>query len=79
MDWKKFGEKYKAFSDEFNAQDFEERCRVSRLMTYEAIRELIRAKGVLQDAIDKIDSRISRLTPELDMYLVSKDNPLTNN
>jgi hypothetical protein len=69
MEWKEFTEKYKGMSDEFNAQEFDERVRTSRLMTYEAVRELIRSKRFLQKALLEIDGRIKELTPELDKYL----------
>lgn len=71
MEWKEFDEKYRSFIDEFNDQEINERCRVSRLMAHEAIRELIRSKNHLKGAIANIDKRIKELTPELDRYLKS--------
>ena len=69
MEWKEFTKTYGSLSKEFNEQEYEERCRVSRLMAYEAIRELIRSKKHLKDAIASIDKRIKELTPELDLHL----------
>lgn len=66
MEWKQFTDKYGSYSDEFNDQSYEERIRTSRLMTYEAIRELIRSKKHLKDAISKIDERITELSKLLD-------------
>jgi hypothetical protein len=66
MEWTQFTEKYSSYGKEYNEQPFEERVRVSRLMAYEAIRELIRSKKHLHDAISKIDERIKTLSQELD-------------
>lgn len=66
MEWKQFTEKYGSYSNEFNEQSYEERVRTSRLMAYEAIRELIRSKKHLKKAINDIDVRIKELSKELD-------------
>jgi len=65
MEWKEFEEKYNKYKEEFNNQEFDERVRVSKLMLWEAIRELIRSKQHLKDAISKIDDRIKVLSKEL--------------
>ena len=66
MEWKEFTEKYKSYKDGFNSQSYEERVKVSRLMAYDAIAELIRSKKHLKEAIDKINERINTLSKELD-------------
>lgn len=65
MEWKQFTEKYGSYSNEFNEQSYDERVRTSRLMAYEAIRELIRSKKHLKKAMDDIDVRIKELSKEL--------------
>jgi len=74
MEWKEFKEKYSQYKDEFNGQEFNERCRVSNLMTWEAVRELIRSKKHLRLAIQRIDDRIKTLSKQLDEDL--KTNPI---
>ena len=66
MEWKEFIEKYKSYKDGFNSQSYEERVKVSRLMAYDAIAELIRSKKHLKEVIDKINERINTLSKELD-------------
>ena len=66
MEWKEFTTKYSSYKDEFNSQSYEQRIKVSRLMAYDAIAELIRSKKHLKEAIDKIDERINTLSKELD-------------
>jgi len=65
MEWKQFTENYGSYSNEFNEQPLDERLRTSRLMAWEAIKELIRSKRYLKDAIDNIDNRIKELSKEL--------------
>lgn len=69
MNWKQFSEKYKHIREEFNDQEYDERVRTSRLMKYEAIQELIRAKTIIQTSIDDIDKRIMILAYALDKEL----------
>ena len=66
MTFKEFIKKYEPYRNQFNDQSYEERIRVSRLMIYEAIKELIRSKQNLQDAILEVDDRIKILSKELD-------------
>lgn len=66
MEWKQFTQKYGSYSKQFNDQSYEERVRVSRLMTYDAIRELIRSKRHLKKAMDEINARIKELSKQLD-------------
>lgn len=61
MEWKQFQEKYNYLNEQFNQQPYNERVRVSTLMYHEAIRELIRSKKNLVEAIGKIDERIKQL------------------
>lgn len=72
MEWKEFTTKYKSYKDEFNSQSYEQRVKVSRLMAYDAIAELIRSKKHLKEAIDKIDERINTLSKELDEGIKNK-------
>lgn len=65
MEWQQFSNKFGYLKDEFNNQPIEERERTSRLMRYEAIRELIRSKKHLKDAIAKINERIKQLSDDL--------------
>ena len=66
MNWKQFSEKYSHYKDEFNGKSLEERSKISQLMYWEAIRELIRSKEHLEKAISEINKRIKTLSEELD-------------
>jgi len=70
MEWAEFNSRYGHYSTEFNNQSFEERVRVSKLMTYDSIRELIRSKKNLISAIEKIDIRIKELSTNLEEDLI---------
>lgn len=72
MNWKQFNEKYDSYRDDFNNQEFGERTRVSNLMIYEAVRELIRSKNHLKTALQSIDVRINTLCEELNKDLTAK-------
>lgn len=72
MDLAEFCKKYEMLKDDFNNQIYDERVRLSSFMRYEAVRELIRSKKLLYEAIEKINTRIKEIAPELDEYVKRK-------
>lgn len=61
MNWKEYCEKFDHIREDFNAQSYEERVRVSKFMNREAIAELIRSKKHLEKALSEIDKRIEEI------------------
>jgi len=71
MEWKQFQDKYKDVKEGFNNSEFDERFKMSINGRYDAIAELIKTKDIIRESMNKLNSRINKLSKSLDEDLKS--------